>query len=141
MVSGIIKEAHDSAVESNQREVLRVTSPDGRLDAVFVRPIFSFLGYGSALYIVLRGESAPGWGPLVRGTAFNEPPKLAWSTPQLLLMQFDRGCVDRFANLWHSYDVDDGKFHVEIRLEPASGFTCLVGFNHGQPSAQPRVRR
>ncbi|MGA2412547.1 MAG: hypothetical protein ABSG46_19455 [Candidatus Binataceae bacterium] len=83
VVSGTIKEVRDSLVESNQREVLHVTSPDGRLDAVFVRPIVNFADYGPALYIVPSGEKAPGWGPSVRGE-FHETPRLVWTEPQSL---------------------------------------------------------
>jgi len=126
LVAGIIKTATDSLTASNQREVLRVTSPDRRLDAVFVRPKLSLLGTDAALYIVPRGETAPGWGALVRGD-FRDNPDLAWTAPQLLQLQYGSGCINRFSNLWHSYDIDDGNFYVEVRLKPLGNFTCLTG--------------
>jgi hypothetical protein len=134
--SGIIKTMQDSIVESNQREVLRTTSPDHRLDAVFVRPIFNFAGYGPGLYIVPVGQKAPGWGPSIRGN-FREVPKLVWTEPQLLLVQYKSGCIDRFSNLWHAYDVDNGNFYVEVRLEPAAAFACLQ--SRGMTTAQQAV--
>jgi hypothetical protein len=119
----------DSVVAWNQREVIRVTSPDGQIDAVFVEPVHSF-SPDSALYLVPRGEPAPARGPQLRGVDFKEPPGLVWKRSHLLAMNYSHGCIGNFVNLWHSYDVDDGRYYVEVTLSPTVDFPCT-----GAPAA------
>ncbi|HYB90282.1 MAG TPA: hypothetical protein VEC38_04475 [Candidatus Binataceae bacterium] len=110
----------------NQRELARVTSPDQRLDAVFVGPIWRYLGAGSALYVIPKGDPTPGAGGVFRGTRFQSPPELSWKNRQLLEVRYRAGCIDGFSNLWSSSEVGDGEYYVEVRLEPLSAFTCLT---------------
>jgi len=116
---------HEYAVAENQRELLRVTSPDGKVDAVFVGPIIRTFGEDSALYLVPKGEPAPSRESVIRGTGFKEPPALMWKQPHLLAMNYSHGCIDDFSNLWHAYDVDDGRYYVEVRLNPTRELTCI----------------
>jgi hypothetical protein len=114
----------DFIVGTNQQEVTRVTSPDGVVDAVFVRPRFRSIG-GDAIYVVLKGEPVPSRGPQLRGTVFKEAPNLVWRRSHLLQVDYLHGCISGFNNLWHSYDLDDGNYYVELVLNPGSDFPCV----------------
>jgi len=116
----------DYAIEWNQRELARATSPDRRVDAIFVEPIVKFIGDGEALYLVPRGDPAPASDPLLRGSRFGRPPKLHWSKSQLLEVQYDRGCIGAFSNVWHSGEVEEGRYYVEVRLDPGANFACIT---------------
>ena len=114
----------DYVVGTNQKEVLRVTSPDGQVDAVFVEPRFSALG-DSALYIVPKEEPVPARGPQLRASIFKEPPDLVWTRSHLLQVNYRSGCISGFTNLWHSYDLDNGTYYVELVLNSANDFPCM----------------
>ncbi len=116
----------DYAIEWNQRELVRATSPDRRVDAILVEPIVKYIGNGEALYLVPKGDPAPGSDPVLRGSRFTRPPKLHWSKSQLLEVQYDRGCVAAFSNVWHSGEVEEGRYYVEVRLDPTANFACIV---------------
>ena len=113
------------AIECNQREVLRVSSPDGTADAVLVEPLVSWFGEAPSLYLVPRGDSAPAWGAVARVSSYGEVPMLDWASPQLLEMRLTRGCIESFSNVWHSSDIEDGNYYVEIRVDPESALTCI----------------
>lgn len=114
----------DYVVGTNQKEVLRVSSPDGRVDAVFVEPRFRALG-DSALYIVPKGEPVPASGPQLRASIFKEPPDLVWTRSHLLQVNYRWGCISNFTNLWHSYDLDNGTYYVELVLDSTNDFPCM----------------
>ena len=116
----------DYAIQWNQRELVRVTSPDRQLDAVFVRRILPFPGPSNALYLIPRGDPLPALGGVFRGSRFHLPPALIWKNQQLLEVRYQTGCVDGFSNLWHSSDFQSGNYYVEVRLEPGSTFTCVA---------------
>lgn len=114
----------DFIVGANQHEVARATSPDGVVDAVFVRPRFRSIG-DDALYVVPKGEPVPSRGPQLHGSAFKAPPRLEWTRSHLLLVSYARGCIGGFTNTWHSYDLDSGNYYVELVLNPAGDFSCI----------------
>jgi len=114
----------------NQRELVRVTSTDGRVDAVFAQPVHSWFGKRAALYLVPKGDPVSPSDALLNGTAFTEPPKLVWRKPQLLEMIYGAGCINGFTNVWHSDVIEGGNYFVEVRLEPTRKFVC----NAGEPS-------
>ncbi len=116
----------DYAIEWNQRELVRATSPDRRVDAILVEPIVKSIGGGEALYLVPIGDPAPASEPVLRGSRLTGPPKLHWSKSQLLEVQYDRGCVAAFSNVWHSGEVEEGRYYVEVRLDPTANFACIV---------------
>jgi len=116
----------DYAIEWNQRELVRATSPDRRIDAIFVEPIVKFIGDSEALYLVPKGDPAPASDPVLRGSRFTGLPKLHWSRSQLLEVQYDRGCIAIFSNVWHSGEVEAGRYYVEVRLDPSANFACII---------------
>jgi hypothetical protein len=125
LAAATVKTMHDYIVELDHRELVRVTSPDGSVDAVSVRPIVRYFNAPSALYLVRKQDPAPAWGPVLRLTEDPESPRLVWKGPQLLEVQFERGCVEGFTNLWHSNDIEGGRYYIEIRLAPSAVFSCL----------------
>jgi hypothetical protein len=135
LVAATVKSMHDLVIEWNQREILRRSSPDGSVEAVFVQPIVSYLGW-PALFIIPKDGVVPAWGAVVRMSQTSEVPTLAWRNPQLLEMRFSRGCIEAFTNLWHSNEVSGGHFYVEVRLVPTSQFTCLKSAASAASSTQ-----
>lgn len=124
MTSAGIQVVRDLVITTNQRDVARVTSPDGMVDAVFVEPVLRALS-DSALYLVPKGEPVPARGPQLKGTRFSPLPVLVWKQTHLLQVNYRSGCINGFTNLWHSYDLDEGKYYVELSLNPASEFPCI----------------
>jgi len=127
LIAAGFETVRDSVVAWNQREVLRVTSPDGQIDAVFVEPVVHSVSQDSALYLVPKGEPAPARGPQLRGVDFKEPPALVWKRSHLLAINYSHGCIINFVNLWHSNDVEDGRYYVEVTLNPTVDFPCIGG--------------
>jgi hypothetical protein len=127
LVASAMKTARDFAAECNHRELERVESPDRRLDAVFVCPIFGYFGRSSMLYVVPRGEAPPAWGPVLRLAAVHELPKLVWKNPQLLQIECRDRDIESFSSLWHSYDIEHGNYYVELRLQPREELTSTSG--------------
>jgi hypothetical protein len=52
---------------------------------------------------------------------------LVWRRSHLLAMNYSHGCISNFLNLWHSYNVDDGRYYVEVALNPTVDFPCIGG--------------
>ncbi|MHB8381660.1 MAG: hypothetical protein ACYDC3_04895 [Candidatus Binataceae bacterium] len=125
LVAAAAHSVSDSAIEVNHRELLRVSSPDGRIDAVLVEPIIKYFGKTLSVYLVPKGEAPPAWGPVMGISGVDRMPTLLWREPQLLEIGFERGCVERFSNLWHSNDIERGDYYVEIGLAPVGAFACL----------------
>jgi hypothetical protein len=117
--------ARDFIIESNSREVARTTSPDSRVDAVFVDARLPWLGASSALYLVPKDEPAPAWGPVLRANGIEKTPKLNWKNPQLIEIEYQSGCIETFSNFWHSNDVEHGNFYIEILLNSPVGQPCV----------------
>ena len=101
-----------------------MTSPDRHIDAIFVEPIVKSIGDGEALYLVPRGEPAPGIGSCSARQPVHQPADLRWSKSQLLEVQYNRGCIGAFSNVWHSGEVEEGRYYVEVRLDPGADFAC-----------------
>jgi hypothetical protein len=132
LVSAAWETMQDFVGGINQREVLRVTSPDRQVDAILVDPIIHILGVSSGLYLVPRGEPVPSRFPQLQGVEFKARPSLLWKRPHLLSISYGYGCINHFNNLWHSFDLEDGRYYVEIDLHPANDFPCL-----GNPRPSP----
>jgi len=129
----------DYALDLNQRETVRVTSPDRQIDAVFVEPAFKLITGESDLYLVPKGELAPSWGAVLRITELNEPAKLTWTRSRMLEFIYGHGCVQKFSNFWHSDDVFEGRRYVELRLYPATELPCSGGVAKPVLSKKPTL--
>jgi hypothetical protein len=124
LTAAAFKAVRDYALDLNQRETVRVTSPDKQIDAVFVKPALMLITSESDLYLVPKGEPAPSWGAVLRITNLKEPARMTWTRTGLLEFRYSHGCVQKFSNLWHSEEVWSGRRYVELRLAPETDLPC-----------------
>ena len=116
-------------------EEIRVTSPDGRFDAVMTREASPAGVLGSLywnVFIVPKSASAPKdekhtlfTADVLRGE------KLVWTQKHLLDIRYDFAEIDEFRNNWGENEVQDrgwrkGDYLVEVRLVPSSDFSLLT---------------
>ncbi|MGH9744503.1 MAG: hypothetical protein ACRD59_00155 [Candidatus Acidiferrales bacterium] len=110
-------------------EEMRVTSPNGRFDAVITREAYGGAAGGFEWFvnIVPKGKSVSGNRSLSlfqAGTLDGE--KLVWTEPHRLDVLFDRAEIESYRNFWGSHEVEDvgpnleRDYLVEIRLVPSS---------------------
>lgn len=125
LTAAAMETLHDYIRQWNLHELVRVTSADGRVDAVFAQSVHSLFGEGAALYLVPKGDPVSPSDALFHGSAFKDPPKLRWQRPQLLEMAYGAGCISGFTNMWRSDVVEGGNYFIEIRLAPTGKFTCI----------------
>lgn len=124
LTAAAFKAIRDYALDLNQREAARVTSPDRQIDAVFVKPALKLITGESDLYLVPKGEPAPSWGAVLRITDLKEPARMTWTRTGLLEFRYSHGCVQEFSNFWHSDEVRSGRSYVELRLAPDRDLPC-----------------
>jgi hypothetical protein len=119
---------------SKSDEMTRVTSPNGKLDAVLVREDGGGApgGWDWSVYIVSRGS------PVIRpnaravfeaGTLRNQ--KIMWEQEHLLGIHYDIAAIDSFRNLWASPELQPNggtknDYLVEIQLKPTSDYSLLT---------------
>ena len=124
-VAAGIQNIRDSLVRLNQRELVRTSSSDHKLEAVFVTPVIAAFGHGSSVCLVPKGDPAPPWGCVLTGNSFDTPPSLLWQQPRVLTIAFAHGCIDAFSNQWRSNDIDTAGETVEVRLAEPLHFACV----------------
>ena len=110
-------------------EEMRVTSPDGLLDAVMVREMWGGAvgGIEWRVFIVRKGDSVPNnWRSIVFRSDKLKGEKLVWRQSHLLEIHYDIADINDFHNLWASDQVEnvgstgEHDYLVEIRLAPYS---------------------
>lgn len=127
---------------SKEAEELRITSPNGQLDAVLVRQDAGGAGGGwdYYVYIVAKGKRVitNAHSVLYAGTLRGE--KLVWADPHLLNIQYDIANIHEFRNLWGLSEIQavggagEGDYLVEIRLAPTSkDFSLLSSSGEFKP--------
>jgi hypothetical protein len=107
-----------AACSSDSQEMWRVVSPDSRVDAVFVRfggPAMT--GFSYRLFIVPHGGSIPSKGERLLAERVKNL-SVAWREGKTLDIRYDEALIYGFMNYWHSKEVDDHKYVVELRLVP-----------------------
>jgi hypothetical protein len=117
LVTGSSTGAHTG----DDTEAMRITSPDGKLDAVLVEdtgggPLGGVFWY---LYVVPRGDAVPKDGTkrlffadeLTKGM-------IVWSKPHLLEIHYDKASIMQFRNF--STEYENRLEYVELRLVPSS---------------------
>ena len=121
---------------SESHEVMRVTSPNGQLDAVLVTYEYGGAaggGVNSNVYIVLKGTPVR----IKSGhPVFSADPmtggNLVWKGDYFLDIHYDVADIHYFRNDWGLYEVEkvgstgEGNYEVEIRLVPASVTSLLT---------------
>jgi len=109
---------HFSVFASVQTEILRLSSPDGKLDAVYVQSGAGAMASGSYLvYIVPKGhqpnktECAVFWG---KNTCDLD---LSWEDDRRLLVKFSKSDVKHYQSYIYPFP-QDAKYKVEIQCAP-----------------------
>jgi hypothetical protein len=123
------------AVFPKSSETLRVTAPNGQLDAVLVTDTYGPAaggGVDSNVYIVLKGASVhKSERPLFRADPMTGG-KLVWEHDHFLEIHYDIADIHEFQNLWGLHVAADvgstgeRDFMVEIRLVPENGSSVLT---------------
>jgi hypothetical protein len=113
--------AHDSGVED-----MRVTSPDGKLDAVLIEDSSggALGGIFWYLYVVPKGQPVPNDATkqlffadeLTRGS-------VVWNRAHLIEIHYDKASIMHFRNI--STTSDNGIEYVELRLVPSSEYSLM----------------
>jgi hypothetical protein len=114
------------------KEIARVTSPDGAVDAVMIRDNCGApCSYGYSVFVVPKGQAAP--SDLKRNVFSADEmvgERLAWKQAHLLSVVYEKALIYSFRNV--SYPL--GEFHarqknwnykVEIQLGPPAAFAYL----------------
>ena len=108
-------------------EAMRVTSPDGKLDAVLVEDSSggALGGVFWSVYVVPKGYAAPRdvmkrlffADELTRGA-------IAWTKPYLIEIRYDKASIMQFRNV--STTSENGLEYVELRLVPSSEYSLVT---------------
>jgi hypothetical protein len=116
-----------AAKSGGDTEAMRVSSPDGKLDAVLVED-----SSGGALggvfwyvYVVPKGKAAPK-GETTRLFFADELTKgtIVWSKPHLVEIHYDKASIMHFRNI--STTSENGLEYVELRLVPSSDYSVMT---------------
>jgi len=116
-----------AARSSDGTEAMRVTSPDGKLDAVLVEDNAggALGGIFWYLYVVPKGKTAPSDATrrlffadeLTKGT-------IVWNKPHLIEIHYDRASIMQFRNI--STSDENGLEYVELRLVPTAEYSLMT---------------
>jgi hypothetical protein len=134
LLSACEESSQDALPKSS--ELMRVTSPNGLLDAILVQHEYGGAvggGVDSNVYIVLKGTPAH----IKSGhPVFSADPMtgggLVWKRDFLLEIHYDIADIHHFRNEWGLYEAEDvgstreRNYEVEIRLVPASDSSLLT---------------
>jgi hypothetical protein len=102
------------------KEIARVTSPDGLVDAVMTEtsPGMSMESDYYDIYLVPSGsKELSKRDRMVEGTNL-EDSRITWIGPRLLEIPYADACIDKFFNGWCSDAVQNCDYVVEVRLIP-----------------------
>lgn len=106
---------------SRYKELTRVTSPDSVVDAVLTQDD----GGGATtpfiykVFIVPRGERVPEERGFEDLRAIHvDSVSLRWREPKFLEIHYKHATISQFSNMWHTKEVQDFGYVVEIRLMP-----------------------
>ena len=126
----------NQSLSSKSSELMRVTSPNGYLDAVLVMDSYGGAAGGGVdtnLYIVRKGAQVftkPGHEVLTADPMSGG--RLIWKRSHLLEVHYDIAYIHGFRNLWGLHEIQnvgsagEGDFEVEIQLMPASDSSALT---------------
>ncbi len=133
VVPWLISRAADHVFHLELKEIARVTSPDGAVDAVMIRDNCGApCSYGYTVFIVPRGETAPSdYERDVFSADDMLDEKLVWKQPHLLAISYSRALIYKFRNVAYPLGEFGAKeknwqYRVEIQVAPSSvGFSYL----------------
>jgi hypothetical protein len=112
---------------NNDTERMRVTSPDGKLDAVLLADSSGGVlgGIFWSVYVVPKGNSVPD-DPDKRLFFADELTKgrILWSKPFLIEIHYDKASIMHFRNI--STEYENGVGYAELRLVPSSEYSLMT---------------
>jgi hypothetical protein len=98
-----------------QSELLRVTSPDNRVDAVLLRiNCGATTDYSYKIYIVPKASSTKKTNPIFVADKLDGE-LVKWSSTKNLLINYRQARIFNFTNFWHVRDLDNFNYIVSIR--------------------------
>ena len=107
-------------VVGDGKETARVSSTDGKVDAVLVEtPTHATVPTVTELFIVPRG-ARPVENNLVLRVDHAEQLALRWEADRLLAVSYRSARIHQFTNFWLSAAVDNFDYRVEIKLQPTA---------------------
>lgn len=101
-------------------ELERIASPDGRVEAVFIRNADyggATTGYTYSLYIVKKGDAPETDHPSLAVDNI-EDFDVEWREEKILEISYKYARIWNFTNWWCSRDINDCRYVVELRLNP-----------------------
>jgi hypothetical protein len=123
----LIARAADRVFPLQLKEIARVTSPDGRVDAVIVRDNCGApCSYGYTVFVLPNGESTPhDFERAVFSADDMLDEKLVWKQPHLLAISYSRALIYKFRNVAYPFgefgaSQRNWDYRVEIQLAPSS---------------------
>src|SRR5437588_8484988 len=108
-----------TACNSNYDELWRLPSPDSKVDAVFVRSscCLASVDFSYQMFIVPHGALPPRRGERLRASDVKNLVGV-WHGERQFEIRYDQARIFEFVSWWHSNDIEDGKYVVELRLAP-----------------------
>lgn len=101
-----------------REEIVRKKSPDSIVDAVLVRTdAGATTSYGYMLYIVPSGKKPKVGNELLKADSLVNF-TLNWTRPRFLEIRYEKGRIFCFTNFWHSKEIQNFEYIVELRLVP-----------------------
>jgi len=105
------------------REVNRVKSPGGEVDAVLVVADAGATTSQASLVILVAanqqvGTTKPKEYDVVFRADHLKNLHVIWKQPQLLDIQYDEARISQFKNLWEVWGTRTASYAVEVRLDP-----------------------
>lgn len=113
-----------------REELKRVVSPDSLVEAVLARELGgATVDYAYSVFVVPRGD------PLPRRAKFSATNvvdlDVVWRQPRLLQIRYRQAKINRFVNWWHSAELDDYRYVVELQLVPLTDGWALSERDRG----------
>jgi hypothetical protein len=117
----------NTATASHATEAMRVTSPDGKLDAVLVVDTGggALGGVFWYVYVVPKGEAVPKdkTGQLLLADELTKG-TIVWNKAHLIEIHYDKASIMHFRNV--STTSENGLEYVELRLVPSSEYSLMT---------------
>jgi len=112
---------------ASHREVSRVASSDGRLEAVLDEVNGgATTSYAYSLYLVPKGVTKlPSRNSAIFVADHIDGLHVEWAESKLLQVTYREARIFQFTNFWESADVDSFRYVVELRLHPTSDHWSL----------------
>jgi hypothetical protein len=106
-----------SGCDQCAQETTRVTSPDGKVDAIVtVTNCGATTSYGYVVHVTARGAEPEEADERFRADKVHAL-KVYWEANRFLVIEYAAARIFHFSNFWSAKSVDDYKYVVQIRLK------------------------